>query len=85
MKNRTEKGQERMRAHVESKVQGMKEHVNRCIRKIEENVQAVKGGMKMCKEQSSRKEHQTSGLHVTDINKCHLCFLYGVGLLHNHM
>ncbi|GFT55465.1 CCHC-type domain-containing protein [Nephila pilipes] len=41
LKKRMEKGQDEMRVHVETQVEGIKEHVNTCIEKIEDD-QSVK-------------------------------------------
>ncbi|GBM67440.1 hypothetical protein AVEN_265395-1 [Araneus ventricosus] len=54
MQNRMKNGQGEMRAHVESQVQGMKEHVNRCSEKVED-IQVVNGEIEEVKDNVQRK------------------------------
>ncbi|GBM36152.1 hypothetical protein AVEN_31352-2-1, partial [Araneus ventricosus] len=61
---RIEKGQEEMKnqiqAHVKSQVEGMKDHVNSCIKKIED-VQAMKGEIEDVKGEVQRKTDEVKG------------------------
>ncbi|GBM63126.1 hypothetical protein AVEN_68570-1 [Araneus ventricosus] len=57
-----------MRAHIESQVEEMEEHVKRSIRKVEEDVQGVKTEIQKVQEKMSVLEQRVSDLEIRPNN-----------------
>ncbi|GBN45279.1 hypothetical protein AVEN_38893-1 [Araneus ventricosus] len=61
MKKEQEEMKNQIQAHVESQTEGMKDHVNSCINKIEEDAQVMKGEIKDVKGEVQRKTNEVKG------------------------